>query len=88
MEAGAQVGDRELQFAAEDPCRLELVLCHIADDQQFAELTASLRDWLVEEVVRARQHLDEAAERRVGAVGHADRLKALTASLEAVSTLR
>ncbi len=88
MEAGAQVGDRELQFAAEDPCRLELVLCHIADDQQFAELTASLRDSLVEEVVRARQHLDEAVERRVGAVGQADRLKALTASLAAVSTLR
>ena len=88
LQSGAQVGDRELQCAAEDPRRLELVLRHIADDQRFAELTARLRDWLVEEVPRARQHLDEAVERRVGSVAEADRLKALTASLAAVSARR
>jgi hypothetical protein len=88
IEAGARVGEIELQFAAEYPARLKLVLDHIAGDQRFFDLRAEFRDWLAEEIERARQHHSEAVQRGVGALGLADRVEQLSASFEMVKRLR
>ena len=87
LEAGARVGQIELQIAAENPARLKLVLDHIAGDRRFFDLRGEFSDWLVEEIERARQHHREAVQRGVGALRLADRVEQLSASLETVKRL-
>ncbi len=86
IEAGAKIGEIELQFAAEDPVRFQLILDCIADDERPSVLTVDFRDWLAEEIERARQHYNEAAERRVGPCRLANRVEQLSASFELVKS--
>ncbi|SMX43678.1 ankyrin repeat domain-containing protein [Actibacterium lipolyticum] len=88
IAAGAKVGAIELRFAAEDPARLQLVLDHIADDQQFPALLAEYRDWLAEEIKRAQQHYSEAVDQRIGARRLAARVEQLGKSFELINRLR
>ena len=88
LQAGARVGQIDLQIAAENPVRLKLVLDHIAGDRRYFDLRAEFRDWLAEEIERARHHHSEAVQWGVGALRLAERVEQLSASSEMVKGLR
>ena len=88
IEAGARIGQIELQIAAETPARLEFVLNHVVGDQRFFALRAEFVSWLAEEIERARQHYSDAVEWGVGALRLADRVEQLSTSVETVKKFR
>jgi hypothetical protein len=88
IDVGARIGHVELRFAAENPERLSLILGYVSWQSVEDETKARFIEWLDEELVQAREHVDYAMTQGVGTVKLIEREKQLAASRDLIRTLQ